>query len=1256
MNKHLYLIVLLFLFQEATSQNCPGQVDAEAFPPKICAPTGTVTLAGNVLSGNLQQVSWSPSIGLSDPNSLSTTANVAFPITYTLTGKFLTNNNVITNGTFDGGNAGFFSNYINDQTSLWLEGRYAVGTNPNALHSNFAPCGDHTTGTGNMMIVNGAGIAGQNVYCQVVNVNPNSDYVFSIWVASVITASPAILQFSVNGQLLGGTLNAPAATCQWTNFTAVWENPGVTTALICIVNQNTALSGNDFAIDDIEFLEICKDTAQVHVDVVNIDALALPPPILSCDIPTVELDGTLSSSGPNISYEWSTDDGNIISGQNSNLAEADKPGTYELTVIYDDGDVRCEKTSSINVIGDASIPVANAPTEYWMSCDADSVIIDATNSTSGPAYTLFWNTANGNIKSGINTLTPVVDAPGNYILTILNNISGCKDTLTVTVNEDQAVPIAVSTPADTITCRTPDLTLSGTGSSTGPNYAYQWLTSDGNILSGANTLRPVVNTAGTYQLVVHNTQNNCRDTSASQVVVDQVYPEAELDTAAMLTCLESEIELQTLYPPLHPSYMVEWRDTSTLLLSGPDSSNLYVEQPGWYFVSYSNPANGCITIDSIEILQNIESPIVDAGPGSILSCSLDSLQLVGNGIATHQNISYQWTTGSGNILSGQQTNTPYVDQAGWYTLTVIDLENGCQAIDSVQIERDADQPVIEISTPPLLTCANSEITIDASNSDQGNNYEIIWNSTQGNIVSGQESLQPLVNAAGQYQLLIRDTTNGCETRETVTITIDTIHPQILLSTPAVLNCQTTSTNLEAVIGNSLPNFSSNWSSPNGNIVNGSSGLNPEVDQPGRYLIEVQNLDNGCINEAEVWVTADVSLPDIVLTAPDTITCIQEKISILTAGSSTGNRFLYIWTASNNDTLYPANQFEPQVDQPGLYQLTITDTVNHCINTLSVPVQIDTEAPVVSMATPAILNCDNTEITLSAAVSNQNVNYSYTWSTVDGNLVSSTDTPNPVVDAPGFYFIEVTNLENGCSIRDSLNTQQDIQTPDIFIDPADTLNCSTPVISLSANITNAGNNYTINWNTIDGLIQNGEESLQPEIAAPGTYALSIVNTENGCSHAATIIVEQDEDLPTASVATPALLTCAVNQITLDATASSQGPSYTYLWTTSQGNIVSGNNSLQPAIDMPGTYELLITNTDNACENLVTVVVDENITPPLVGILPADILTCNRTNISLNGTAQTMDGRPEYSWSTIDGNIISNSSAQRNRCQQSRPVYT
>ncbi|MEZ4893793.1 MAG: hypothetical protein R2778_12360 [Saprospiraceae bacterium] len=37
----------------------------------------------------------------------------------------------------------------------------------------------------------------------------------------------------------------------------------------------------------------------------------------------------------------------------------------------------------------------------------------------------------------------------------------------------------------------------------------------------------------------------------------------------------------------------------------------------------------------------------------------------------------------------------------------------------------------------------------------------------------------------------------------------------------------------------------------------------------------------------------------------------------------------------------------------------------------------------------------------------------------------------------------------------------------------------------------------------------------------------------------------------------------------------------MWTTSNGNIVSGEDTANPLIDQPGTYQLEITNTVNGC---------------------------------------------------------------------------
>lgn len=69
--------------------------------------------------------------------------------------------NLITNGDFEAGNTGFNTQYnyldpaITGSWTLGPEYMYTVSTNPHDYHSSWASFGDHTSGTGKMMIVNG---------------------------------------------------------------------------------------------------------------------------------------------------------------------------------------------------------------------------------------------------------------------------------------------------------------------------------------------------------------------------------------------------------------------------------------------------------------------------------------------------------------------------------------------------------------------------------------------------------------------------------------------------------------------------------------------------------------------------------------------------------------------------------------------------------------------------------------------------------------------------------------------------------------------------------------------------------------------------------------------------------------------------------------------------------------------------------------------------------------------------------------------
>ncbi len=184
----------------------------------------------------------------------------------------------IPNGNFESGNTGFSSAYLyfaqpavpasgysNPKASLYDEGTYGVGTDPGLYHASWSHFGDHTTGTGNMMIVNGATILENQLPEQVwaspvspatIPVNSGETYYFSAWLASVYPAlgnpptAPATLAFSINGVQIGAdfTLSAPVGT--WQLFFVPWVADG-TTANLSLINRNLTASGNDFAIDDI---------------------------------------------------------------------------------------------------------------------------------------------------------------------------------------------------------------------------------------------------------------------------------------------------------------------------------------------------------------------------------------------------------------------------------------------------------------------------------------------------------------------------------------------------------------------------------------------------------------------------------------------------------------------------------------------------------------------------------------------------------------------------------------------------------------------------------------------------------------------------------------------------------------------------------------------------------------------------------------------------------------------------------------------
>ena len=404
-------ISLLIASVVPTSHPIMCDVVADAGPDtSICVPGGIVQLQGSY-TGQGVAWEWSPLDGLSDPLSLTPTADVTSDITYELTvyGVNPGAPNLVTNGNFELGN-GFFTsdyNFVADdplsQVEMWTEGTYTVIDNPNLVHSNFASCDDHTGG-GNMLVLNGAPDF-QDIWCQNITVNPDTYYNFEAWVASVTSASPAQLQFSINGMNIGEIFNGSSTTCFWQSFNAVWNSGSITSAEICILNLNTQPSGNDFVIDDIAFYELCPDTDEVTISL--IDEPAPLPEIIGPDVICAGQDYTFSVNLPDSpmveSIQWTVTNLGMITGgsdDESVTAGWNFPGTAEICVEIQ---TRCSDNQNCFTVQIDEIPetpVIAGPIEV---CSGETVIY---NVVPDPfTESIFWTVS----SSGVLLSDPQAD-------------------------------------------------------------------------------------------------------------------------------------------------------------------------------------------------------------------------------------------------------------------------------------------------------------------------------------------------------------------------------------------------------------------------------------------------------------------------------------------------------------------------------------------------------------------------------------------------------------------------------------------------------------------------------------------------------------------------------------------------------------------------------------------------------------------------------------------------------------------------------
>ncbi|MCX6310743.1 MAG: T9SS type A sorting domain-containing protein [Bacteroidetes bacterium] len=468
---------------------------------------------------------------------------------------------------------------------------------------------------------------------------------------------------------------------------------------------------------------------------------------LNCIISQLTLLGTSTTLGA--TFVWNGPNNSF--GNDSIVAFV--PGSYELIVHGPNG---CWKRDtaiiSLDTIPPAILPFGNVPV---LTCQNTISVLDA--SVIYPNDSLYWTSPM--LSSHVNPA--MVTQSDNYLLTVTNRNNGCSDTTVIFVPQNVTPPSANIIASDTIlTCSIQNILLSGNSST--PNVTYQWTDTSGTYFQNPYS----ISIPGIYFLHAMDTMNGCDNIFNQINITSWTTPPGIvllIDTIS-LNCSYSSLPLNAA--SLTSSAILNWTGPNAYASANPGSAT----QLGNYFVTATNPQNGCSSIDSI-FVDFRNTLIVNSGNDTSI-CFGSGAVLQAIPIGGTPSFDFTWNNAAGN----SSLVTVYPNDTLMYIVNVTDGA-GCMGSDTIIVnvpDAIADSVLSFQPCDPLQATGQIQIYAYAGvppfqySKDNG----LSWNST------GIFSNLPF----GNYNFLIQDFL-GCTRNEIASIDTNSLSP-----TPQFLVC------------------------------------------------------------------------------------------------------------------------------------------------------------------------------------------------------------------------------------------------------------------------------------------------------------------------------------------------------------------------------------------------------------------------------------------------------------------------------------
>ncbi len=393
------------------------------------------------------------------------------------------------------------------------------------------------------------------------------------------------------------------------------------------------------------------------------------------------------------------------------------------------------------------------------------------------------------------------------------------------------------------------------------------------------------------------------------------------------------------------------------------------------------------------------------------------------------------------------------------------------------------------------------------------------------------------------------------------------------------------------------------------------------------------------------LAGDLTKPTAVAKVTGNLQCKDNSsVTLDGAGSSSGASYAYQWLSQSGVIDGSDTGLTAKAVSGTMYYLEVTDSRNGCIARDTVNVAPASGAPIADAGPAVQVPCVllKVPVPLDGCNSTPKAQATYAWSSPNGGVIKSKFTEcNPSVVGKGTYILTVTLTATGCKAYSKTQVISDNNTPIAIAEVFDSLNCKNNTLTLDGTKSSSAAGVKYQWSSLEGNVIINETNIKATASKSGTYYLKVINSLN-CSEIDTIVVyDFRKDTVSATVVSPARISCDGSPTVLDGSASTKGTDITYNWIISPGNsgeIVKDASTTSPTIEGTGKYLLTVTNKKSYCEAIASVTVLQANTPQGVEAGIDTTLTCFTPDITLNADAP-LGADFDLKWTTKDGAIKS-----------------